>query len=165
MNAPRKNLDIIGGVEIWDFSPDDFLGEASKDCWDYWHNRRGGNQAALEKDIDLLDLAHHLPCLAVLEWVDTKLLIKFCGTRIAGSFDNDPTGLYLDEIPNSEISMNRHVRSRDQVLPFVIHSPFYLARKDFQDYESLNLPLLDEHHKVCGSLVCFTFLTRADMQR
>lgn len=165
MNAVKKRVDVFQGTEIWDFSPDDFLGGANKECWEYWSTLKGDERAPFKNDVDLLDLEQYLPYIVFMVWQDARLVIKFCGTEIAASFDAEPTGTYLDEIPNSEVTMKRHFRSRETVCPFLVHSPFYLAEKEFQDYETINLPLLDEHGKVCASLVCFSFLNQQDMQK
>lgn len=157
MDLEGKRIDFVGDTEVWDVGPEDFLGQASKDCWAYWDGLRSGKPAPFEKDFDLVDLSQHIQSIALLEWLDSKLRIKFCGNWLASFFDVDPTGRYLDDLPNSEVSIERQVRSRDEVLPFIVRAPFHLAQKDYVNYESINLPLLDEAHKARVNFVCFSF--------
>ena len=161
--SARKFLDLVGATEIWDFGSTDFVGDLNRDCWEYWNGLRDHEPAAFKGDINLVDMGRHVKSAALMEWEGTRLLIKFCGSELASYFDIDPTGHYLNELPNSDVSMRRHIQSRDQVAPFIIRSPFYLARKEYQDYESINLPLLDRELNVCASLVCFSFLRSMDV--
>lgn len=114
---------------------------------EYWQARRGDRAMPGRQDIDPLDLSWLLGNISLADVVHgadrPRYRFRLVGTRAVQRFGYDPTGKWLDDLP--EPAYRQHVQAaydeliRRQVP--LVERPNMLIDNRTHDYEILRLPL------------------------
>ena len=94
-------------------------------------------------DFDPVDLPPDLlPWIAIIDVVGTRFRIRIMGTGIVGALNLEPTGLHLDDLPNSEGFVSRARWVVEKAKPFfVANLPVPWDKERYSRYAVLCTPL------------------------
>jgi hypothetical protein len=116
---------------------------------DYWHAKRGDRRLPARADLDPMDFAWLLGNISLADVVPAaqdgirRYRFRLIGTRAVQRFGYDPTGRWLDDLP--EPAYRRHLQAAyDEVVqrcvPLVERLDMLIDDRT-HDYEILRLPL------------------------
>jgi hypothetical protein len=134
---------------------------------DYWHAQRGERRLPSRRDLDPMDFPWLLGNISLAEVVrdpaggPTRYRLRLVGTRAAERFGYDPTGRYIDELPEPTYRERVHAAYDEVVrrgVPLVERLDMLIDDRT-HDYEMLRLPLGMDGETVDMILLAADFFT------
>jgi len=131
-----------------------------KDVYRIWQDVRAEYGHAARAHLTPMLLKSHLPYLALVDHdVPTnRFKVRLIGTRYSEAIGFETTGVYLDELPNTEALQSRFQWLVDNKKPYYAYvEEMQWAGKDYRHYGVIGCPLFDENKDVNMLLFCVTF--------
>jgi hypothetical protein len=136
----------------------DFRSEILRRLHRYWERKLHGRAMPRRADIEPTEIPSLLPHIGLVgvEREPLRLFFRLIGTHITESLGRDNTGKYFDEAFQGQM-----LKDVMQVYGMVLqaHKPVrhfgraLYSTKDFQEYESVHLPLSDDGRTVTMILI------------
>ena len=111
-----------------------------------------------DEAFDILDLAHLVQDISLVELCDDRLYIRYSGANFSVETGRDLTGLYLDELQNFTGMLERAELCLKTGEPYVVMDhPVTWTSKDFKKYSTLVVPLTNAEGKVTRLVYIMTY--------
>ncbi|WP_282610385.1 PAS domain-containing protein [Pelagibius sp. Alg239-R121] len=133
------------------FSTEEILCESLRCFYTLWLDKHGPNGALPARaDFDPIEIpANILPYLTIFDVIRSddglRFHIRLAGTGVVDEIGRDTTGLFLDNLPNTESIIERAewiVENRKPV--YVTDLPISWTSVDFKTYDALGVPLASD---------------------
>lgn len=136
----------------------DFRSEILRKLHRYWVGKLGGRAMPRRADIEPTEIPSLLPHIALVgvERAPLRLLFRLIGTHITESLGRDNTGKYFDEAFQGQMLedvMQVYGKVLQAQKPVRHIGRALYSAKDFQEYESVHLPLSEDGRTVTVILV------------
>jgi hypothetical protein len=131
-----------------------------KDVYKIWQNVNAEHGHAAREHLTPMLLKDHLPYLALIDRdVPTnRYKVRLIGTRYSEAIGFETTGVYLDELENTEALVSRFQWLVDNRKPYYAYlDEMQWAGKDYRHYGVVGCPLFDANKDVNMLLFRVTF--------
>ncbi len=131
---------------------------------DYWHAQRGERRLPARGDLDPLDFPWLLGNISLAEVLrestgNLRFRLRLVGTRAVERFGYDPTGRFIDELPEPDYRDRLRIKFNELVrrgVPLVEQLDMVIDERR-HDYEILRLPLASDGETVDMILLAADF--------
>ena len=147
-------------VFIEDPTIDQIPFESLKDVFRIWQNIVAEHGHAAREHLSPVVLKDHLPFLSLIDRDVTtgRFKVRLIGTRYSEAIGFETTGVWIDELPNTEALRSRFQWLVDNRKPYYAYlDEMQWAGKDYRHYGVIGCPLFDENQDVNMLLFCVTF--------
>lgn len=145
---------------ITDFDHDNIPWAGGKTLYSWWQETRADRPYPNRKDFFPAAAAKLLPAIQLIDvgGPDRLYSVRLAGTAITEILGFDPTGIPLDELPNTETVRTVYDWVVDNKKPLLrLNTPIRWGDKDFISFSVLILPLGPDAEDVSMLLMHFHF--------
>jgi len=134
--------------------------DSLKGVYQIWQKLSDQHGHAAREHLSPALLKDHLPYLSLIDRdVETgRFKVRLIGTRYSEAIGFETTGVYIEQLPNTEELRSRFQWLVDHKKPYYAYlDEMQWAGKDYRHYGVIGCPLFDENHDVNMLLFCVTF--------
>ena len=138
----------------------DLPDECARQLWHWWHASNEHGVPPRRQDFDPTKVPHALSGITIfdVERDPWRFRVRIVGTRIVEETGRDTTGVYLDQLENTELIIARARWAAENRRPyFVPLSPVTWTSLNFRNYSTVALPLVDDAGRTCMILYYMSF--------
>lgn len=132
---------------ITDLGPEDIPWQELRSCFELWLSKRDGRELPTRQEFTMHNLKRVLPFVTIfsVEHDPLRFTYSLVGTAITEMMGYDITGKAINDYPHLETSKNNIEWLVNNRKPYFIKdSPTIWAKKDYQNFSVLSLPLSDD---------------------
>jgi hypothetical protein len=138
----------------------DLPDDCARQLWRWWSAADKHAVPPRREDFDPVGVPRALASITIFDvepdpW---RFRVRIVGTRIVEETGRDTTGVYLDQLENSESIAVRARWAAENCQPYLMpKAPVAWTPKRFKHYSALALPLVDDSGRTCMILYYMSF--------
>lgn len=147
----RRSVEVAGGIIHTDFDAEDLPWAGGAHVFRLWCERRGDRDMPSRADFSPHDMVPYLPFVVLVDVLHDPLRFRnrLVGTALAELLPNDPTGIFMDELPNGEVTAARLALTVNERHPtFSTDLPLDWANRDYRSFDAIGMPLSSDGQTV-----------------
>lgn len=135
---------------VTDFKTDDISADPVRRLYEYWQSKFKGEMLPGRADIKPREIQNLLPFVSLIDVEKAPLRFKgrLIGSETVNAFGHNMTGRYFDEIPETEITLERFSQIVEKKHCYLLNESLNWSSRSFLKYCSVAMPLSENGEDV-----------------